>query len=79
MQAGYLVLSPGFEESSGFDSWQLSAEYFTPVWGSDGWGVAYVAVSSSSFGSDAVSAKLYTPDGTFRLRNWGPVNCPTDD
>ncbi len=76
VQAGYLVISPGFEESSGFDSWRLSAEYFTPVWGADGWGVAYVAVTSSSSGSNAVSAKLYTTDGSFRLRNWGPVECP---
>ncbi len=78
VQAGYLVVSPGFEESTGFDSWRLSAEYFTPVWGANGWGVAYVAVTSNSSGNNSVSAKLYTTSGTFRLRNWGPVDCLTN-
>ena len=79
VQAGYLVLTPGFEESSGFDSWRLSAEYFTPVWGSGGWGIAYVSLASSSSGSSAMSAKLYTLQGTVRLKDWGPVDCPTPD
>jgi hypothetical protein len=79
VQAGYLVLTPGFEESAGFDSWRLSAEFFTPVWGDGGWGIAYVSLTSTSSGNNAASAKLYTPQGTIRLRDWGPVNCPAGD
>ncbi|MCC7359750.1 MAG: zinc ribbon domain-containing protein [Anaerolineales bacterium] len=79
VQAGYLVLTPSLEESSGFDSWRLSAEYFTPVWGADGWGVAYVSVASSSTGRNAASARLYTLQGSYRLRDWGPLDCPSSD
>jgi ribosomal protein L7/L12 len=79
VRAGYLVLSPGFEESAGFDSWHLSAEYFMPVWGANGVGLAYVSVASDDSGRNAMSAKLYTSNGTFRLRDWGPLDCPASN
>jgi ribosomal protein L7/L12 len=76
VQAGYLVLTPGFEESSGFRSWRLDAEYFAPVWGEGGLGLAYVSLTSSSSGYSAMAADLYLGGDRYELRPWGELPCP---
>lgn len=76
VNAGYLVLTPGFEESSGFSSWELDAEYFAPVWGGGKVGLAIVQVSANSTGYSAMSARMYLDGETHLLRPWGRISCP---
>ena len=67
VDGGYLVVSPGYESESGFGSWRMSADYFAPVWGANGWGVVYSHVAADSSGWNRVSARLYTPAGNQEL------------
>ena len=63
VNGGYLVVSPGYELSGGFDGWTMDAEFFAPVWGANGWGIVYSHVAADSDGWNSVSARLYTTDG----------------
>jgi ribosomal protein L7/L12 len=76
VRAGYLVLAPGFEESGGFGGSEFHTEYFAPVWGGGGVGVAYVNLAGDSEGYSAMSARLYLRGERYELRPWGELACP---
>jgi ribosomal protein L7/L12 len=75
INAGYLVLSPGYEESAGFGSWELHAEFFTPVWGADGFGVAYVNLADSSASRAQMSARVWLDGERHDLLPWTTLRC----
>ena len=71
VRAGYLVLTSGFEESSG----RIDAEYFAPVWGDGSFGLAFVTLAANSSGYSAMSADLYLGGDRYELRPWGELPC----
>jgi ribosomal protein L7/L12 len=79
INGGYLVMTPGFSESSGFRSWELDAEYLTPLWGADGFGLAHVLLSADSSGRNAVEATFYKGGRSHDLLAWGSIPCPEAD
>jgi hypothetical protein len=76
INGGYLVMSPGFSESSGFRRWELDAEYFAPVWGADGLGLAHVLVSANSSGFNAVEATFFKGGRAYDLFSVRGMDCP---
>jgi ribosomal protein L7/L12 len=76
INGGYLVLTPGFSESSGFRRWELDAEYFAPVWGADGLGLAHVLVSANSSGYNAVQATFIKGGRAHDLFSLSGIPCP---
>jgi ribosomal protein L7/L12 len=76
INGGYLVLTPGFSESSGFRRWELDAEYFAPVWGADGLGLAHVLVSANSSGYNAVQATFIKGGRAHDLFSVSGIPCP---
>jgi len=61
INGGYLVVVGGFDQTNRY----LSAEYFAPVWGANGWGIVDAHIEDSSSGRNTVSARLYK-DGQWR-------------
>ncbi len=60
VDAGYLVLSPGFSQSWDFDgSWQLSMNLFMPAWGSRGLGWLYLSANANDSGYTAMRSTLF--------------------
>lgn len=78
VDGGYLVVAPGYSESSGFRSWELDAEYFAPVWGADGLGLAHVILSADHTGRNAVEATFLKGGESYVLLSWGRIPCPED-
>ena len=75
INGGYLVISPGFKESSDFSSWDLNAQYFAPVWGVNGWGVVSAHIAADSTGWNNVSAVLYKDGQNFKLIQSKKIAC----
>jgi ribosomal protein L7/L12 len=76
INGGYPVLTPGFSESSGFRRWELDAEYFAPVWGADGLGLAHVLVSANSSGYNAIQATFIRGGQAHDLFSVSGIPCP---
>jgi hypothetical protein len=76
INGGYLVMSPGFSESAGFRRWDLDAEYFAPVWGADGLGLAHVYLSANSTGFNAVQATFIKGGRAHDLFSVSGLPCP---
>jgi ribosomal protein L7/L12 len=75
INGGYLVLVPGFKQTGDLSNWHLSAEYFAPVWGAQGWGIVDAHVVADSSGYNNVSAKVLK-DGHWRpVLTSGQIQC----
>ncbi len=75
INGGYLVISPGFKESGDFSSWYLNAQYFAPVWGSNGWGVVSAHIAADDTGWNNVSAVLYKDGQNVDLIQSEKIEC----
>jgi hypothetical protein len=75
IDGGYLVIAPGFNEESDTSSSYLNAEYFAPVWGSNGWGVVDAHIAADETGWNNVSAKLYKDGKSQQLLSAGKIEC----
>jgi hypothetical protein len=75
VDGGYIVIAPGFTWSGGSNGWRLEAEYFTPVWGANDFGIAYSHVRAEDDGWNSVSAGLYTRRGRQELFPAHTLDC----
>jgi len=75
INGGYLVVVGKFDENPG-RSWSMDADYYAPVWGSNGWGLVGAHVTADSRGRDTMSATLYKNGHSQVLVPSGKIQCP---
>jgi hypothetical protein len=75
VNGGYLVLIGGFHESSSFTSSSLTADFWTPVWGGNGWGILGGRVSQSGSSAGRITATFYKDGKTIPVLAGATVSC----
>jgi len=76
VNAGYLVLSPGYSQSWDLDgSWRLSMDLFMPAWGSRGLGLLYLSARADDSGYTAARATLFKDFQRHVVKTWGQIRC----
>src|SRR5579859_834011 len=72
---GYLVLVGGYHESASLTSSSLTADFWTPVWGGNGWGMLGGHISQNNGRGGIVTATLYKDGKTIPVLAGAFVDC----